>query len=208
MIFESYLMFVIASILLCVVPGPDMAFLLVRSVAQGKKAGYIAALGINAGAYMHLIAAIIGISTILATSALAFSILKWLGAAYLIYLGIQALRNKGAFNLDEASPTAVKSKEIFWQGFLSDALNPKVALFYLAFLPQFVSSQGFNPTIQLLILGVTANVIGLLVNVVLVNSSTALTKKLRRGNVLTKWLNKAMGTVFVVLGLKLANEKI
>lgn len=204
---DSYLIFVGASIILCIVPGPDMAYLLARSIAQGRKAGFIAALGINAGAYTHLFAAIIGISAILATSAVAFSILKWVGAAYLIYIGVQAFRNRGALNIEGTKLKGRESKKIFWQGFLSDALNPKVAVFYLAFLPQFVSPEGINPTLQLLILGVTVNMVGIIVSLILVYFSTLATEKLRNNNAFTTWLNRAMGTVFVALGVKLASER-
>jgi len=205
---DSYLIFIGASIILCIVPGPDMAYLLARSIAQGRKAGYIAALGINAGAYTHLFAAIIGISAILATSAVAFTILKWVGAAYLIYIGVQAFSNRGALNIEGTKLKGRESKKIFWQGFLSDALNPKVAVFYLAFLPQFVSPEGLNPTVQLLILGVTVNMVGIIVSVILVYFSTLATEKLRNNSTFTTWLNRAMGTVIVALGVKLANERV
>ncbi len=209
MTLETYLLFVGASIVLCIVPGPDMIFLLGRTVAQGRKAGIIAALGINAGAYVHLLAAALGISAILATSALAFTLLKWVGAAYLIYLGIKILISKqSALVIDSGKPATTKNAAIFWQGFLSDVLNPKVAIFFLAFLPQFVDAQSSNRLLHIILLGCTVNVIAILINIVLVLLAGMLTLKLRQNKKLSVWLNKILGGVFVALGLQLAKEKL
>ena len=196
-----------ASLVLCLVPGPDMIYLLARSIAQGRKAGYIAAVGINAGAYVHLFAAVIGLSAILATSSLAFTIVKWLGAAYLVFIGLQAIMNKSRFNIETNTREKTNGKQIFWQGFLSDVLNPKVALFFLAFLPQFVQESGLHPTWQLLILGFTVNIIGILVSLCLVYFSTLVTQGLRNNDFIKSWLQKIAGTVFIALGIKLASEK-
>ena len=206
---DSYLLFVFASIILCIVPGPDMIFLLSRTLAQGKKAGIAAAIGINVGAYLHLFAAVLGISAILASSAYAFTIIKWLGAAYLVYIGIKILLSKqGSVIIDERDIKKQNLRKIFWQGFLSDALNPKVAIFFLAFLPQFVSPASENRTLQILFLGITVNVIAILINLVLVYFSSTLTSRLRENTSISKWLNKIMGSIFILLGLKLASEKL
>ena len=209
MTLEAYLLFVGASIVLCIVPGPDMIFLLGRTVAQGRKAGIIAALGINTGAYVHLLAAALGISAILATSALAFTILKWVGAAYLIYLGLKILISKqNALVIDSEKTATTKNTTIFWQGFLSDVLNPKVAIFFLAFLPQFVDAQSSNRLLNIILLGCTVNVIAIIINVVLVLLAGMLTLKLRQNKKLSVWLNKILGGVFIALGLRLAKEKL
>ena len=206
MTLETYLVFVGASIVLCIVPGPDMIFLLSRAIAQGRRAGIAAAFGINLGAYAHLTAAVLGISAILLTSAFAFTLVKWAGAAYLVYLGIQALRAK-------ASPLVLDSeggrtyRAIFWQGFASDVLNPKVAMFFLALLPQFISAESENPLAQLLLLGVTVNVIGITTSLILVWLSSGITGALRRNEAIARWLHKAMGAVFVYLGVRLVAEK-
>ena len=206
---DSYLLFVFASIILCIVPGPDMIFLLSRTLAQGKKAGIAAAIGINVGAYLHLFAAVLGISAILASSAYAFTIIKWLGAAYLVYIGIKILLSKqGSVIIDERDIKKQNLRKIFWQGFLSDALNPKVAIFFLAFLPQFVSPASENRTLQILFLGITVNVIAILINLVLVYFSSTLTSRLRENTSISKSLNKIMGSIFILLGLKLASEKL
>jgi threonine/homoserine/homoserine lactone efflux protein len=209
MTLESYLLFVVASIVLCVVPGPDLAYLLSRCIAQGKKAGLFAALGINAGSYVHLAAAITGLSAILLTSSVAFTAVKWLGALYLIYLGISALRGGGNSALVFTSQLpGERSWPVFWQGFISDVLNPKVAIFFLALLPQFVEAGASNPISQLILLGITVNVIQLMVNFILISISARVTNGLRRNESVTKWLKRAMGVTFIGLGARLAFEKI
>lgn len=206
---DNYLVFVLASIILCIVPGPDMIFLLSCTLARGRKAGILAAMGINAGAYVHLVGAVLGLSALLAASAYAFTILKWAGALYLIYIGIQTLRSKtSAVTIEAGSLTQKSGRQIFWQGFLSDVLNPKVAIFFLAFLPQFVSSESEHQTRDIFFLGITVNVIAILINIVLVYMAALLTNRLRASQKISNWLNKIMGSVFILLGLKLANEKI
>lgn len=171
-----------------------MVYLLSRSIAQGRKAGLIAACGINLGAYAHLTAAVLGLSAVLATSSMAFTVVKWVGAIYLIFIGLQAIRSKnGAPAVDGVSVRARCYRSIFWQGFWSDVLNPKVALFFLAFLPQFVDPAAQNTTATLILLGVTVNLIGITINVVLVMVSGVLTQKARARTGLSAWLNKAMG---------------
>ena len=206
--FEKYLLFIGASIVLCAVPGPDMILLLSRSVAQGRKAGLVTAIGINLGAYFHLFAAIIGISAAIAASAYAFTVIKWTGAIYLVYLGITILRSKTSIKkIGGSSLKGNTAWSSFWQGFWSDVLNPKVAIFYLSFLPQFVVGNG-NHVKQLLLLGVTANMVGIISSVVIVCFSAALTEKLRQDARVSAWLGKALGGIFVTLGIKLATEKV
>jgi threonine/homoserine/homoserine lactone efflux protein len=138
---QSYALFVLASVILCITPGPDMIYMLSRCVAQGRRAGVMALLGINTGAYVHLLAAVTGLSAILATSATAFTVIKWIGAAYLVYLGLRTLVSRsGPLAVSAQGLKGRDMRAVFWQGFLSDALNPKVAMFYLALLPQFIPS--------------------------------------------------------------------
>jgi threonine/homoserine/homoserine lactone efflux protein len=128
---HSYLLFAGASVVLAIVPGPDMIYMLGRCVAQGRKVGVMAALGFNLGGYAHLTAAILGLSAVLATSVVAFTVVKWLGAGYLIYLGINTLRSRDG-RVDPATQNVIgpAAKTILWQAFLSDVLNPKVAMFF------------------------------------------------------------------------------
>lgn len=204
---HTYTLFIIASLILNLVPGPDMLFLLGRAVAQGRRSGLCAAFGINLGAYVHLAAAITGLSAILMTSATAFTVVKWIGAAYLVYLGIRTLQaGQSALHFQDENSAKRANHFIFWQGFLSDVLNPKVALFYLALLPQFLSADSRHPAQELLLLGITGNMVGISVSVTLVFASMAITMNLRRNETIASWLQKAMGAMFVGLGIKLVTE--
>lgn len=208
MTLHSYLLFCLASVLLCLSPGPDMIYLLSRSVAQGRKAALVAALGINCGGWVHLVAAVTGLSAILATSAMAFTVVKWVGAAYLTYLGVRILI--GHARPLEISPDGLKGadlRSVFWQGFWSDALNPKVALFFLALLPQFIPNGSGRHVRDLLLLGVTCIAIGLVFNLLLALASARVTEGLRRNPSLTTSLQKGLGVVFVALGLRIAAQR-
>jgi threonine/homoserine/homoserine lactone efflux protein len=185
-----------------------MIYMLSRCIAQGRKAGLMAAVGFNLGGYAHLTAAALGLSAVLATSAVAFTVVKWIGAAYLIYLGISVLRSKsGPIELSAPGRADVSARTILWQAFLSDVLNPKVAMFFLALLPQFVSPHAAHPTLQIILLGVTVNMIAIAGNIVLVLLSSSVTRALRRNTSAAAWLHKAMGVTFVALGLRLATDK-
>jgi threonine/homoserine/homoserine lactone efflux protein len=207
---STYLLFVGASVVLVAAPGPDMAYMLARTIAQGRAAGIAAAVGINAGAYVHVLAAVFGLSAILATSATAFTVVKWIGACYLIWIGIRALRSKtSSLALADGPKPVIGRRRIFLEGFLSDVLNPKVAIFFLALLPQFVhTDSSLSVTLQLLILGVTANVIAIVMNIGIVLLCSAASKALRQRPRVVTWLNKLSGALFVALGLRLAREKL
>jgi threonine/homoserine/homoserine lactone efflux protein len=206
---HSYLLFVVACIVLVVVPGPDMAYMLGRCIAQGRRAGIMAAVGFSLGGYVHLTAAALGLSAILATSSAAFATVKWLGAAYLVYLGVMMLRaSSGPLALNAAGSISRDDRTILWQAFLNDVLNPKVAMFFLALLPQFVDARAAHPTLQILLLGITVIAIALPLNIVVVLFSARLTEQLRRNANVAGGLRKALGGLFVALGLRLAVEKI
>lgn len=208
---HTYLMFIGAAFVLVIAPGPDMAYMLARTVAQGRAAGFLAAAGINAGAYVHVIASVVGLSAILAASSVAFTILKWVGACYLVWIGYRALTsNGGALNVEADKSVRLRRSTIFWQGFWSDVLNPKVAIFFLAFLPQFIDidNQAFGVANQLLLLGVTCNVVAICTNLVLVCFASAMTNRLRKSGRLVAWMHKAMGAVFVGLGVRLASQRL
>ena len=206
---ENYLLFIGASIALVAVPGPDMAYMLGRTIAQGRRAGVLAAIGFNLGGYVHMLASVAGLSAILAASPVAFTAIKMLGACFLVWIGLQAIfGSSGPLQLGDGKGEARQDLTILWQGFLSDVLNPKVALFFLAFLPQFVDVKSPNRTLQLLILGVTLNVIAIIFNVMLVYFAGAATARLRENGKTTLWLNRGMGAAFVLLGIRLAFEKL
>jgi threonine/homoserine/homoserine lactone efflux protein len=205
---HAYWTFVGAVVVLVLAPGPDMAYMLARTIAQGRKAGAVAAIGINVGAYVHVLAAVLGLSAILATSSVAFTIVKWIGACYLVWIGVQALTQSARIDLGNTSTSGLKLRVIFWQGFLSDVLNPKVAIFFLAFLPQFVTYGTGDEVKQLIVLGVTGNVIAICINLVLVYFASAATASLRQNQHITRWLYRAVGATFIALGVRLANEKL
>ena len=208
---DTYLLFIAAVAVLVIVPGPDMVYMLARTVVQGRKAGMIAAFGINAGAYVHVVASIIGLTAILASSSIAFTVIKLVGACYLVWIGVQAIISQsGTLNIDDKETKNLNGKTIFWQGFLSDVLNPKVSIFFLAFLPQFIDvhHQTLSVTQQLVILGVTGNIIAICINLVIVYFAGTATSSLRKNKKLVNWLNKAIGIVFIGLGIRLAREKL
>jgi threonine/homoserine/homoserine lactone efflux protein len=209
MTLHSYLLFVLAAFALVLVPGPDMMYMLGRCLAQGRRAGILSAVGFNVGGYVHLTAAVLGLSAILATSATAFTVLKWIGAAYLVYLGLSALFSKqGPLAIDTVAVAGRRSRTILWQAFLSDVLNPKVALFFLALLPQFVDRSAPHPTLQIILLGVTVNVIALPTNIVIACCAARITRGLRRNGSAALWLRRGLGALFIALGLRIAVEKV
>jgi threonine/homoserine/homoserine lactone efflux protein len=209
MTLHSYLLFVLACIALMLAPGPDMLYMLGRCVAQGRRAGILSAVGFNLGGYVHLTGAVLGLSAILATSALAFSVVKWVGAAYLVYLGVSMLWSRqGPLAMAAQDTAALRGRTILWQAFLSDVLNPKVALFFLALLPQFVDRSAAHPTLQILLLGATVNIIGLPINIALACCSAWITRNLRRNQSLSLGLHKTLGALLVGLGIRVAFERI
>ena len=201
---ENLLLFIVSGLILNITPGADILYVLGRSSSQGFRGGSIAALGIGAGCIVHVISATIGISAIIAASATAFTVVKFIGAAYLVYIGITILhKSKTEVGEIESMPTT-KLSTIFWQGFLTNALNPKVAIFFLAFLPQFISPDAGSKSIALLFLGLLFNFNGTLWNLFVAWASSNVASQLRRSGVVTKWLNRTIGVLFLYFGAKLA----
>jgi threonine/homoserine/homoserine lactone efflux protein len=198
-------LFVLSALLLNITPGPDTLYILGRSSSQGWRAGAVAAFGIGAGALVHICAAALGLSAILAASATAFSAVKYLGAAYLLYVGIALIRSSAdapaAGNIDVRS---VSLRNIFLQGFLTNVLNPKVALFFLAFLPQFVAADAPSKPLAFLFLGAIFDVNGTIWNLAVAWSAARITGRLQPGRSFKKWFNRCVGGVFVGVGLRLA----
>lgn len=196
--------FFTAAVLLNLSPGPDMAFILGQTAKGGVQSGFSAMFGIWTGAFVHVIFAALGLSAVLATSAVAFSTVKWIGAAYLIWLGIQALRSKGA-NMsvnDQVSPQAMAT--IFKQGVLVAVLNPKVAVFFLAFLPQFVEPGAGTVSAQLFLHGALIIVVAAFVEPPLILVGGRLTGYLSNNKQVSRWMDRGLGALFVGLGIKLA----
>jgi threonine/homoserine/homoserine lactone efflux protein len=199
--------FTTAVVLLNLSPGPDMAFMLGHTVHGGRRAGFAALAGVWAGTLCHALFAALGLSAILATSAIAFTIVKWVGAAYLIWLGISALRSKGSSFASQRMQSGIPALAIIKQGVLVSLLNPKVAIFFLAFLPQFVVA-GAGPTwAQLALHGVMIIVISAVVEPPMILLADRMTKRFRNSPRLGLWMDRTLGVIFVGLGVRLALEQ-
>jgi len=199
-----WLTFLTAAVFLNLSPGPDIAFILGQTTKGGSKAGFAAMFGIWTGAVAHVVLAAVGLSAILATSALAFSLVKWVGAGYLIWLGISALRSKGGGLVGEVGGRNTSNRKIFRQGVLVCLLNPKVAIFFLAFLPQFIVAGAGPAWAQLLLHGSLIIVVAAFIEPPLVMLGAKLGETLRNNKKLGLWLDRGLGALFVSLGLRLA----
>src|SRR5436853_3865079 len=200
-------LFLAAVILLNLTPGPDTLYILGRSIAQGREAGIASALGISLGSIFHTCAAALGLSAILATSALAFGAIKLLGGAYLIFLGIKMLLDR---RKHLSLPSNFRRRTIaaaFRQGVFTNILNPKVALFFLAFLPQFIDPASNIKVLAFLILGFTFVTTGTIWCLVLAWFAGIFSERLRANETISQWLNRTAGALFVFLGLRLATTK-
>lgn len=205
---DQFLVFLAAAVLLNVSPGADHVFILTRTVAQGRLAGFLSSWGVCTGAMIHVLAAAFGISAILAASATAFTVVKLAGAAYLIWLGVRALQSKGlALSADPGATPPAGAWKIYRQGVIVDLLNPKVAVFFMAFLPQFVDPALGSAAWQMIALGAVVIAVALVWETFLVFGAGALTQRLRTQPAIAKWINRASGATFIGLGVKLAVER-
>lgn len=196
--------FFTAATLLNLSPGPDMAFILGQTAKRGVQSGSSAMFGIWTGAFIHVVFAALGLSAILATSALAFSVVKWAGAAYLIWLGIQALCSQGTYISVNGQVSPKGLMKIFKQGVLVSVLNPKVAIFFLAFLPQFVETGAGPISAQLFLHGLLIIVVAAFVEPPLILIGGKLTGYLGNKAKVSRWMDRGLGALFVGLGVKLA----
>jgi threonine/homoserine/homoserine lactone efflux protein len=194
--------FVAASLALNLAPGPDMTYVAARALAQGRRAGIISALGIGVGCFFHIGAAALGIAVLLQTVPQAYAIVRIVGAAYLIYLGFGLMRRAGRES--EAAPLDKTSEwKIFREGVITNVLNPKVALFFLAFLPQFVEPGSGPVGLQTLALGIFFDLQGTTVNIIVACVAAAAGRALesvRRSG----WMDRVSGTILIGLGVRLA----
>jgi threonine/homoserine/homoserine lactone efflux protein len=204
---QHFALFVSAGILLNLTPGPDTAFILGRAIAGGRRAGVASALGISVGSICHTCAAAVGLSAVLAASAWAFTIVKLLGAYYLIYLGIRILvQSESTFSVPTRAQSA-STRTAFMQGMVTNVLNPKVALFFLAFLPQFIVSTTATKIPAFLLLGFTFVATGTIWCLILAWFAGGISRRLREHQRFGVWLNRALGGLFVALGLRLATTR-
>lgn len=188
------------------IPGPATLMTVARATSSGTRVGIATGAGVAAGDVIHTIMAIVGISAVIAASAALFSVVKYIGAAYLVYLGIRAIVEKAPADLaGRALP--ISAGKAFRQAILTEVLNPKTALFFLAFLPQFVHPQNGYVVLQLMVLGVVFVLLGLFSTVVFALSAGGLGAFLRRNPAVLKWQGKVVGGIYCALGLRLALQQ-
>jgi len=193
--------FLVASVAIIIAPGPAQALVLTRALGEGRAAGAMTAVGLNVGTLAHAFAAALGLSAILATSAVAFGVVKYAGAAYLVYLGIRALR---AQDDEPERIRGVRAGAMFWRAVVTGALNPKVAAFFLAFLPQFVAPERGSAFWQLVILGSILAALDVIYELTLVWAAGALRGRVLRSRRFAQWRKRVTGAALIGLGARLA----
>ncbi|MGU9981191.1 LysE family translocator [Phreatobacter sp. HK31-P] len=201
---HDFWLFVLAGFLLNVTPGPDMALVMGRAMRDGTRAGAVAAFGIGAGAFVHIAAAAVGLSVLIASSALAFTVIKWVGAAYLVIVGLRLLLAPAGGGAGDCAPLPPASlRSVFLQGFLTNVLNPKVALFFLAFLPQFIDPAAPSKALAFVVLGLVFNLTGTAWNLMVAWAASRMAR-LPAFAVVRTWLDRILGALFLGLGIRLA----
>lgn len=204
----NYGMYITSSIILALIPGTDTVFILGQSISNSRKSGIYSALGVCSGILVHTFLAAFGLSIILKNSITAFNIVKSLGALYLVYMGIKSIRSKEDMLINDGEKSKENLKKSFVQGVISNVLNPKVALFFLAFLPQFVDNENTYGALPFAILGLTSFMISGIWCVSLSIFASLISKFLKRNKNFGKIINKISGTIFIILGINLLKAKI
>lgn len=199
---ESFTIFIIASIALIITPGPDIIYVLTRGIADGKRSGAISAIGVTAGILIHTMAAALGLAVLLKTSTYAFWTLKVVGGIYLMYLGYQVIKNKQALEIT-GFQNSFDLKKCFLQGFFSNVLNPKVALFFVAFLPQFVNKDSANQSLDMIIFGLIFALMTIIFLMTLGFFSGSVGIWLKQRKKIAGKIRMGSGTVLILLGLRL-----
>jgi len=199
-------LFILSGLLLNITPGPDTAYIIGRSLQLGWRGGAAAVSGISVGCLVHVFGAAIGLSALLMASSAAFTVLKWAGAAYLLFTGVQMLLSRSRPLADTASPGSDQTSlaRVFWQGALTNVLNPKVALFFLAFLPQFVAAESSHKTLAFLALGLIFITSGTLWCFAIAAFAARAAGRIRRSAGAMAWINRTLGGLFVYLGIRVA----
>ncbi|PQJ73091.1 LysE family translocator [Polaribacter butkevichii] len=201
---ENFITFMFTALIFVMTPGIDTVFVLNKSILQGRKSGVQAAFGINTGVLAHTVFAALGLSVLLSKSDVAFAAIKYIGFIYLIYLGCLKLKNnKEVLNITKDATQNKKVKSDFWSGFLTNTLNPKVALFFLAFFPQFIAPDQIENPVPFILLGITFALIGTVWYVGLTFFATTFTDKIKNNPSFSIYLNKVSGIVFILMGLKI-----
>ncbi|MDQ6621723.1 MAG: LysE family translocator [Pseudomonadota bacterium] len=197
-------LFILSGLLLNLTPGPDTLYIVGRGMTQGRRAAVMAALGVSAGCCVHTLAAAIGVSAVVMTSAAAFTVMKLAGAAYLVYVGMAMLRSGAVAEVPAVQRPPDALRRVFMQGLLTNVLNPKVALFFIALLPQFVTTDAPSPFAALLILGVVFNLNGTLWNLTTAWLASRAGAALTRHRTALAWVGRLTGGLMIALGMRLA----
>lgn len=196
-------LFLGATIVLCITPGPAVLYIIARSIDQGRTAGLVSVLGIAVGSFVHIAAAALGISALLMTSAVAFNVVKYVGAAYLIYLGIRKLFSRNQLQTPELSkPKNLVS--IFYEAIVVNVLNPKTAIFFLAFFPQFITTSNGSVALQIVILGATFSLLALVTDSLYALLASSLRHWISKNPFALKTQHYFTGGVYIVLGVATA----
>ena len=212
--FQHWLLFAVAGLLLNLTPGPDVLYIVTHGMRSGARAGMVAALGITAGCFVHIFAAALGVSALMAASATAFNVLKWLGAAYLVCVGLRMVLARAPSEGDQSAIYSIANndrrtgasalKRLFFQGFWTNALNPKVALFFLAFVPQFITPTMDNKPLAFLLLGLLFNFNALWVNMGWALAAAWMARRIKAVQRGMYKLERVAGVMFIGFGLHLA----
>lgn len=201
---QNFEAFLVACVVLNLLPGSDTFYILGRSLAHGKAVGIASALGISAGILLHSIASAVGLSAIITSSDTLFMLIKMAGAVYLVYLGVHMLRQNNSETLSKASSSQASAKAAFKQGLITNVLNPKIAIFFLAFLPQFITSDNTSPMLSLSLLGLTFVCTSTIWTLILAWSSSVLGDLMKKNPLVITYMNRGAGALLVGLGIKLA----
>lgn len=199
---HSLLLFMAAGLALNVTPGPDMLYVAARSTSEGRAAGIVSSLGIATGTLFHIAAVALGLAALLAAVPVAYAAVRIGGAIYLVYLGVRALAAHSAVSTRSVARAPLAT--LFRQGMITNVLNPKVALFFLAFLPQFVDPARGNPAVQIVVLGLIFDTSGTIVNAAVALGASRAAEVVRSGGRSGAILRKVTGSIFIGLGLRLA----
>jgi threonine/homoserine/homoserine lactone efflux protein len=200
---HNFTSFLLAGILLNLIPGNDTIYIVSRTIAQGKKAGLFSVFGIATGSLVHTTLAAFGLSLIIAKSIVAFNILRFAGAVYLAYLGIKMFYGKRK-GIDTVQVTKQPLYVIYYQAVITNVLNPKVALFFISFLPQFINPEFSKPYLSFMLLGLTFTTTGTLWCIVLALFASVISSALKRSSAFSGWINKLCGLTLIGLGIKVA----
>lgn len=201
----NFILFIAASVVIIITPGPDMIYVLTQGIARGKKAGVLSAVGVVSGLFVHTVVAAVGLGIIIATSQIAYSVVKYIGAAYLLYLGVRAIKEKAEIRINNG--TGADEKKVYINGFLSNLFNPKIIVFFIAYLPQFINPSKIDTQIGLIILGLSFSVMGAVFLSIVGYAAGRIGDIIKKSDAIIRIAGKMSGGVMIGLGLRLALDE-